>query len=376
MNKPKIIALYLPQFHCIPENDQFWGKGFTDWVSVKKAKPLFKGHNQPIIPNENNYYDLSKQESVEWQAKLAKDNGIYGFGVYHYWFNNEKNLLTKPAETLRDSPKVGIKYFFIWDNNNWKRSWSNVEGNSWALTEEKLVDKDTGLSILIPFILGTEPDWENHYNYLRSHFMSPNYEKYNNKPVFCIFWHNKEIEKMCEYWDLLAKKDGFDGIHIIYKDSYSKLLSKSNQRYTYQPHWSGWHTPSFIQKVINKLCKIIKYKPRPKTKMKVLDYDKVWKQIINYSAQHKEKELYHGAFVGYDDSPRRGKSNAIIIKNGNPEKFKKYFDKLYKISASQNKDYIFLTAWNEWGEGAYLEPDTNNGYKYLYAIKEIVNDYQ
>jgi hypothetical protein len=110
--------------------------------------------------------------------------------------------------------------------------------------------------------------------------------------------------------------------------------------------------------------------------MKVLDYDKVWKQIINYSAQHKEKELYHGAFVGYDDSPRRGKSNAIIIKNGNPEKFKKYFDKLYKISASQNKDYIFLTAWNEWGEGAYLEPDTNNGYKYLYAIKEIVNDYQ
>ena len=95
MNKPKIIALYLPQFHCIPENDLFWGKGFTDWVSVKKAKPLFEGHNQPVVPLNKNYYDLSVKESVEWQAKLAKEYGIYGFGIYHYWFNNDKNLLTK-----------------------------------------------------------------------------------------------------------------------------------------------------------------------------------------------------------------------------------------------------------------------------------------
>lgn len=376
MNKPKIIALYLPQFHCIPENDQFWGKGFTDWVSVKKATPLFKGHNQPIRPLDDNYYDLSKKESVEWQANLAKENNIYGFGVYHYWFNNDKNILTKPAEILRDSTNIKLKYFFIWDNNNWKRSWSNVEGNSWALTEEKTKDKETGLSILIPFILGSEPDWENHYNYLRTHFMSPNYEKYNNKPIFCIFWHSKEIEKMCEYWDKLAKKDGFDGIYIIYKDSYSKLLSKEKQRYTYQPHWSGWHSLSLPQKIINKLYKIVNYTPKPKPKMKVLNYDNVWNKIIRYSTNHKEKELYHCGFVGYDDSPRRGKTNAIIVKGGNPDKFKKYFGELYQIASVQKKEYLFLTAWNEWGEGAYLEPDTIHGYEYLNAIKNIVSNYQ
>lgn len=369
MNDPKIIALYLPQFHCIPENDLFWGKGFTDWVSVKKATPLFEGHNQPIVPLNENYYDLSKEDAVEWQAKLAKDNGIYGFGVYHYWFNNEKNLLTKPAEILRDSKNNNVKYFFIWDNNNWKRSWSNVEGNSWAVTEEKLVDKKTGMSILIPFILGSEADWENHYNYLRTHFLSPNYEKYNNKPVFCIFWHSKEIEKMCQYWNELAKKDGFDGILIIYKDT--KSVSKNEYRYTYQPHTSGWWSQPIINKIIKRLYKILN--KQPKTKMKILDYDFVWEKVLKYSLKHEEKNLFHGAFVGYDDAPRRGKDKAIIINNSTPEKFKKYFSELYNISKKQNKEYIFLTAWNEWGEGAYLEPDSVNGYEYLNAIKDITS---
>ena len=373
MKKTKIIALYLPQFHCIPENDLFWGKGFTDWVSVRKAKPLYEGHNQPVVPFDNNYYDLSNEESVKWQAKIAKENGIYGFGVYHYWFNNDKNLLTKPAEILRDSNDVNVKYFFIWDNNNWKRSWSNVPGNSWAPTEENVIDKETGMSILIPFILGSESDWEIHYNYLRTHFMSPNYEKYENKPVFCIFNHNEDMEKMCEYWNLLAKKDGFDGIYVIYKYTQSRLLSKENQCYTYQPHWSGWYSLTLIQRIINKLYKILKI--QPKSKMKVFDYDDVWNKILRYAECHDEKELFHGAFVGYDDSPRRGKDRAIIVKVATPDKFKTHFSKIYKLSMNQNKEYIFLTAWNEWGEGAYLEPDTMNGYKYLNAIKDIVNEF-
>lgn len=171
----KLFALYLPQFHQIPENDKFWGKGFTDWVSVKNAKPIFDGHNQPKVPLNENYYDLSNEECVEWQAKLAYDHGIYGFAVYHYWFNNKQNILTRPAEILRDSKIVNVKYFYIWDNNNWKRSWSNVKGNDWAPSAEN--SNKTGPSILIPYILGEENDWENHYNYLRKHFKSDNYEK-------------------------------------------------------------------------------------------------------------------------------------------------------------------------------------------------------
>ena len=130
--KTKLIAWYLPQYHCIPENNVFWGEGFTDWVTVKKARPLFKGHQQPKTPLNNNYYDLSIKENVTWQAKLAKDYGIYGFGIYHYWFNNEKNLLTKPLEIIYNNKEIDIHYFMAWDNANWKRSWSAIEGNSWA----------------------------------------------------------------------------------------------------------------------------------------------------------------------------------------------------------------------------------------------------
>ena len=115
-NLPKIIALYLPQFHQIPENDKFWGEGFTDWVTVKNAKPLFPGHNQPRKPLHDNYYDLSKKESIKWQADLANEYGIYGFGIYHYWFNNEQNLLSKPSEIIRDNDDININYCFVWDN--------------------------------------------------------------------------------------------------------------------------------------------------------------------------------------------------------------------------------------------------------------------
>ena len=109
--KTKLITWYLPQYHRIPENDEFWGEGFTDWVAVKKAQPLFKGHQQPRVPMSNNYYDLSIKDNIVWQAKLAKENGIYGFGIYHYWFNNEKNLLTKPVEIIYDNKDIDINFF-------------------------------------------------------------------------------------------------------------------------------------------------------------------------------------------------------------------------------------------------------------------------
>ena len=138
MKRPKIIAMYLPQYHSIQENDKFWGKGFTDWVTVKNAKPLFAGHRQPRIPLNNNYYDLSIEQNVIWQSKLARAHGIYGFGVYHYWFNNETNILTRPVEIIRDCNDVDINYFLAWDNANWKRSWSNVEGYDWSPLQDKL----------------------------------------------------------------------------------------------------------------------------------------------------------------------------------------------------------------------------------------------
>lgn len=362
--KPKVIALYLPQFHQIPENDEFWGEGFTDWVTVRKAQPLYEGHLQPKTPLSDNYYDLSLTETVRWQAQLAKENGIDGFGVYHYWFNNEKNLLTKPAEILRDED-IEMEYFFIWDNSSWKRSWSNVDGNAWAPVAESNAAKK-GPEILIPYILGEEKDWENHYRYVSSHFKSANYTKVDNRPVFGIFRYNEDILKMCAYWDELAKEDGFDGVHFVFHNPRTNALPRNAFRYDYEPHASGWQRHlGFWGRVCRKLGL---FQPVPKP-ISIYDYDELWHYLLRNAKKHSSSVLYHGAFVSYDDSPRRGRNGAIIVKGATPEKFEAYFRELLRISTAQKKDFIFLTAWNEWGEGAYLEPDSENEYQYLSAIK-------
>jgi len=369
--KPKIIAFYLPQYHQIPENDEFWGKGFTDWVTVKNAKPLFEGHCQPHVPMNEYYYDLSKEDNVEWQAKLARENGIYGFGVYHYWFNLEKNLLTKPAEILRDSKKGYVKYFFIWDNTNWKRTWSNVEGNDWAPIADGSIVNKTGEKMLIQYVLGGKKEWQAHYDYCKSHFHSSNYELHENKPIFCIFNYSKSLDAMCEYWDELAREDGFDGVYFIFK--YMELIGipKNSNIFVYEPNYVGWTRLSF-NRIYDKVMRRFGINTS-KNKMRMYDYDRIWKKIIGHAAQHPQKNLIFGGFANYDDSPRRGNNNSRVVVGSTPQKFKNYFGRLIEIATKQRKEYVFLTAWNEWGESAYLEPDTDNGMKYLEAIKDIMN---
>ncbi|MBR4327133.1 MAG: glycoside hydrolase family 99-like domain-containing protein [Bacteroidales bacterium] len=365
---PKIIALYLPQFHRIPENDKFWGEGFTDWVTVKKAKPLFEGHNQPRVPLNDNYYDLSQKENVAWQAKLAKEYGIYGFGIYHYWFNNEQNLLTKPAEIIRDNDDIDINYCFIWDNTSWKRSWSNVPGNDWAPIAETN-NEHSGPKILIKYVLGNESDWEKHYQYVRTHFHNRKYIKVDNKPVFCIFNLNSDILKMSEYWDVLAKKDGFDGMYFIFKDIKHEIPSKF-KRYNYEPHISGLWNYSLVQKVLNRLRRVLPISK--KNSIKYYDFDKIWNTLLTNAEKCSDDSLFYGAFVGYDDTPRRGVFRGSIVKGGTPEKFQTYFTKLLTLCQRQRKDFVFLSAWNEWGEGMMLEPDTINKYAFLEVIKHVI----
>ena len=366
--KTKLIAMYLPQYHSIPENDEFWGEGFTDWVTVKNAKPLYEDHQQPRIPLNNNYYDLSLTENVEWQCKLAFEHGIYGFGIYHYWFNNEKNLLTRPAEIMRDSKTISTKYFFAWDNGSWKRSWSNVPGNDWAPILDGQNAQKSGPQILIPYILGKEPDWKNHFNYVLTHFKSKNYEIIDNKPVFCIFSYSEELIPMCECWEKLAKDEGFDGIYFVFRNDRSQIVFSKYKVFNYEPHYDGWGKISF-RRVLVKTLKIMHIDVEKG--INFYDYDKIWKRLLKNAVRENRENLIHGAFVGYDDSPRRGTKRSRIVRGASPAKFGKYLKELIQISEKQRKDYLFLTAWNEWGEGAYLEPDTNNGFRYLEVIRSI-----
>ena len=369
VNKVKVIANYLPQYHTIPENDKWWGKGFTDWIAVKATEPAYEGHNQPRVPLNENYYSLDCADSIRWQASLAREYGIYGFGIYHYWFSSNQQLLQKPAELLLQNKDIDINFMFIWDNLTWKRTWSKLSrGLDWALNYDKstedLENIDSG--ILAELVYGTEDDWKKHYNYLLPFFKDERYIKKDNRPVFSIFQPRNDIEtlkKMTIYWNELAKKDGFDGIYFLSKDSVWPERLEGKMKYApFAP--TSWSI--FME------YKIKEFFAKKKKRIGFYDYDKCWKNILT-DAKKAPRDTYLCGFVRYDDSPRRG-NKARIILNESPEKFGEYMKKLMTISKKQNKEFVFLMAWNEWGEGAYLEPDTVDGNSYLEILKKVIDE--
>jgi hypothetical protein len=363
----KILAMYLPQYHRIPENDQFWGEGFTDWVTVKKAVSLFDGHVQPFEPLDDNYYDLSEKKNIEWQINLAKKYGIFGFGIYHYWFSNEKVLLTKPAEIILANKDLDIPFFFAWDNANWRRSWSRFRGNAWAPLEDKKPQPGgEESSLLIKYELGEKPDWKRHFDFLLPYFLDERYIKVDGKPLFEIFNFSDKIYEMAAYWDELARQNGFAGMHIVYKKSQLYKLPDGVCNFCYEPQYTGWGAAykQYIFKGLS-ILGLAKFGPYK------YSYDRVWKGILKNAKNRSGSQDWHGAFVAYDDTPRRGKEGRIVD-GSSPEKFEKYLSQLIKICRDQAKEYILLTAWNEWGEGATLEPSKAYGYQYIEAVQRAL----
>ena len=357
-----VFAMYLPQYHETEENNKFWGKGFTDWVSVKKATSLFDGHIQPKIPADDNYYDLSIKENIKWQADLAKKYGIAGLGVYHYWFNSEQATLTKPAEIILDNQDINIPFFFAWDNASWKRTWSKIKGNDWSpLVDSTEQVQKQGPEILIEYKAGGQEDWKIHFDYLLPYFKDERYVKHNGCPIFLIYNYSSEILEMSKYWNKLAVENGFMGMEIIF--SYNPLhgIPADVKKFRYEPLYSGWG------RYIDRFLRLVN-RNKVQTKVMKYSYDTVWQQIIRSAKRCHDKNTYYGAFVNYDDTPRRGNKGKVIL-GSTPEKFESYLRELIRVCDRQNKDYIFLTAWNEWGEGAYMEPDIHSGLAYLEAFK-------
>lgn len=369
--KTKIIAMYLPQYHETDDNNRWWGKGFTDWTSVKTSVPLYKGHRQPRTPENENYYDLSDVESIKWQANLAKQNGIYGFGIYHYWFSSNKQTLTTPAELILKHKEINFPFFFAWDNNSWVRTWSKYKHNTNAWSpkiDEKLEENQTNNGVLAQLDYGNENDWEIHFNYLNRFFSDERYIRINNKPLFIIWNYTDKdrLKAMCDYWRKLAVKAGYDGLFLMNRYNPYDSLDGFDALMTYEPMFSAWQNKNIITRVANKIKDhLVKEK-----RLTIFDYDKVWNSILKNANDKANEAIWYGAFVGYDDTPRRGEQGKII-KGESPQKFEKYLKKLVNISSEQNKPFIFLTAWNEWGEGAYLEPDMDNGHAFLDAVKRV-----
>ncbi len=359
----KLIAFYLPQFHEIPENNKWWGKGFTEWDNVKKARSLYRTHNQPRYPLNNNYYDLLDIETMKWQADLAKKYGIYGFCFYHYWFGGKK-LLEKPIENLLRNKDININFCLSWANEPWTRTWHGAAGEK---------------EILIRQEYGRHDEWMEHFEYLLEFFRDKRYIKKDNKPIFLIYrtGYMDYCNDMLELWNRLAIENGFAGIHFVNMLTARDKYSKSKYLEATVDFEPGRTRRERIKK--EERFSLLKNVLRDKVKSlgvfnrlicNIVDYDKINMEMLD--KKHKKSE-YRGVFVDYDDTPRRG-IKGIIIKGSTPASFGKYLSENIRRSLNEGNDYLFINAWNEWGESNYLEPDKRYGYAYLRAVRKALVD--
>lgn len=350
----KIIAYYLPQFHEIKENNEWWGKGFTEWTNTKKSRSLYKNHYQPREPLNDNYYNLLDKETVKWQQEISTKNGIDGFCYYHYWFSGKK-ILEKPAENLLGWKEIRQNFCFCWANHDWKKTWNG--------TQEMLLKQE----------YGDEKEWEIHFEYLLQFFLDDRYIKIDGKPIFMLYRANEisRCNEMVEYWNKLALENGLPGIYVIesLNSKNEKPMLKTSDAITLrEPNYSMVNI-NVVKKIINKIKR--DYFSIPSK----YNYKKLCKNSLKLQQKIKnleKKDIHYGSFVGWDNTPRHSVRGRVAV-NATPHIFKEYILNQIKIfkNRNQKEKIIFLNAWNEWAEGMYLEPDKVYRDEFLKVIKEV-----
>lgn len=379
MNKKvRVIAFYLPQFHPTKENDQMWGRGFTEWTNVTKSKPLFKGHYQPQLPSDLGFYDLRLEQSRIDQAELAQDYGIEGFCYWHYWFGHGRTILEGPIQSVLKDKKPDFPFCLAWANHSWSnKTWKKTKGFT----------KDI---VFIEQEYPGDEDYLAHFNYCLPFFKDERYIKVDGKPLFLVFNPDDipDNKHFLDYWTQLAKENGFPGFYFVCRvsslgnvvsdkfknvseyfdnrfDKYISLgydaVNSANMRYM------EYKCSGRLRMIFRKIASRLSGNIRPA----VFNYKKAIKYLIT---QNDYRPDVHASITPrWDNSPRRG-NEADLLHNATPELFSKHLDDA--IASTKNQDYehkiLFLFAWNEWGEGAYIEPDIRYGRQHLEKLKEKV----
>lgn len=356
----RVLALYLPQFHEIAENSQWWGEGYTEWTSVRNAKPLWRGHIQPRRPLNGEYYDLSDRSGagLKWQADMASAYGIYGFVIYHYWFKG-KQLLERPMEILLAHPEIDIKYCICWANEPWTRTWYGLES-------KLLIDQEYGL----------QEDWIAHFNYLLKFFKDERYIKVDNKPLVNIYRSADidDLESMLACWKARAIANGFSGLYVVASNNSKERETRVHlvdAFYNFEPGYSTRNDQGILESFRYFSGIALKSLLNRLTGLKILerriDARRIWRKIVkNYRRNGPGGKItYPGLFPMWDNTPRRG-YKGMAFTNASPKVFGKTLAALNDMIEA--KDFIYINAWNEWGEGCYLEPDTATMYAYLEEI--------
>lgn len=361
MSIPKILAFHLPQFHQIPENDEWWGEGFTEWTNVRKARPLFSGHYQPRIPQHSKYYNLLDNEVQDWQASLAQQHGIYGFCYYHYWFNGRR-LLERPVEQLLERGKPDFPFCLAWANEPWTRAWDGGTRH-----------------VLMPQDYGGPEEWREHIYYMIRVFQDYRYIRVRGKPLFLIYRSAdlRDLKPMLEVWHNELFKAGLPGLHLVSIANGFNVDARVHLFDAYadfEPMYTILNLPHRVARKEKKRARrasifrhLFGWITSPPYSF---SYREIWKLIED---RPLPPHHYPGAFVDWDNSPRRGIDHSLILRDFDHEAFVKGITCQIDKARAAGAEFLFINAWNEWAEGTYLEPDERRGLFFLQAIRDALN---
>lgn len=377
---PRIIGLYLPQYHPIPENDEWWGPGFTEWTNVAKAKPLFRGHYQPHIPADLGFYDLRVPEVREKQAELAREAGLEGFCYYHYWFGNGKQLLQRPFEEVLASGQPTLPFCLCWANHDWtNKTWK--KGSS--------LRRD---SMIMQMHYSME-DHVRHFQYVLPAFRDERYICVDGKPVFGVWAPNSipEVENFIDLWQRLARENGLPGIHFVGYTNNAAGRTADGKLSLWDTQQAGniykgvlakgfdavmssglFRAQSMCHGTLSMLWYYIsKNSPLPTSNR--TDYERVMKHY--YVPEDAWENVYPTLLPQWDRTPRAG-SKTNMLTDATPEKFQKTVEEAIRLVGNKDPQHqlLFLKAWNEWGEGNYVEPDLKFGHGFIQAIRKAIEN--
>jgi len=360
MDKIKAIAIYLPQFHPIPENDEWWGKGFTEWTNVTKASPLFEGHYQPHLPADLGFYDLRLEEARLAQEAMAKEYGIYGFCYYHYWFNG-KRILHEPLDRKLENPEEDFPFMMCWANENWTRTWDGSDN-----------------AILLKQDYNESDDYE-HIQFLCNIFKDKRYIRVDGKPFFVFYRVNlfPDIKKTVELFRKEAKVLGIGELYLTCMESYGEAVDVTSMgmdaTIEFPPHTRIGYND--IRKKAS-VFSYLKYKLTGKIPIEyihdVIDYREFAKNFLSQS--QLPYKCYPSITPMWDNTARK-KAKGLILTDSTPEIYEWWLTETLKKHKpfSEQESFIFINAWNEWAEGNHLEPCSKWQRGYLEVTKKVLD---
>ncbi|MDT7951733.1 MAG: glycoside hydrolase family 99-like domain-containing protein [Acetobacteraceae bacterium] len=372
MPEARVVAFYLPQFHPIPENDEWWGAGFTEWTNVAKAKPLFAGHHQPRLPADLGFYDLRVPETREAQARLAADCGVEAFCYWHYWFGNGRRILERPFEEVRDCGKPDFPFCLAWANQTWSGIW---HGNP--------------QSVLIKQEYPGAEDEAAHFAWALPAFQDPRYMRVDGKPIFVIFAPH-DLPSTTDYirhWRQLAEAAGLPGLYFVaVSNKYAPgidiyrnpILEPFDAVTPLVPQdfldTAGWESRHDVGRILRERYLGPRFDRWTKAIRRPARFP--FEKVVSLALETMPDEARFLPCVlpGWDNTPRSG-PRGVVYEGSTPEAFERYLAKaVAKVKARPPQQRIvFLKAWNEWAEGNYVEPDAEHGHGYLDAIRRVVD---